>query len=227
MGDVFLLSLAAAFNPTLVAATTLMLMLPNPKRLMLGYLLGASMTSITLGVVIVYALADSGAANTTQHSINPAIDLALGAIALIAAFVLATDRQTRLAERRRRRRAERKPKGPPRWQRTLSKGSPRTTFVVGALLTLPGASYLAGLHRIDKLGYSVPATVALVVGFNLIMLALIEVPLLCFVVAPQWTPGAVERTRAWVMHRARRIATYVLVVVGGALVIKGVAGLLA
>jgi Sap, sulfolipid-1-addressing protein len=225
MGDIFLLSLTAALNPTLVAATTLMLMLPNPKLLMFGYLLGAMMTSITLGVVIVYALADTAAAKTTQHSINPAIDVALGAIALIAAFVLGTGRHTRIGDRRRRRRASR-PKEQPRWQRTLSKGTARTTFVVGALLTLPGASYLAALNRIDKLGYSVPETVAVVIGFNLIMLALLEVPLLCFVVAPTWTPGAVERTRTWVMQRARRIATYVLFVVGLALVIKGAVGLL-
>ena len=46
--QVFLLALAAALNPTLVAASTLMMLLPNPKRLMLGYLLGALMTSITL-----------------------------------------------------------------------------------------------------------------------------------------------------------------------------------
>ncbi len=42
-------------------------------------------------------------------------------------------------------------KGPPRWQQALSKGSARTTFVVGALLTLPGASYLAGLHHIPEI----------------------------------------------------------------------------
>ena len=40
--DVFLLSLVAMFNPTLLAATTVMLLMPNPKRLMLGYLLGRS-----------------------------------------------------------------------------------------------------------------------------------------------------------------------------------------
>jgi len=48
MGDVFVLALAAALNPTLLTATTVMLLLPNPKRLLLGYLLGALMTSITL-----------------------------------------------------------------------------------------------------------------------------------------------------------------------------------
>jgi hypothetical protein len=53
MGHIFLLSLAAALNPVLVGASTVMLLLPNPKLLMLGYLLGALMTSITLGLVIV------------------------------------------------------------------------------------------------------------------------------------------------------------------------------
>ncbi len=48
MSQVILLSLTASLNPTLVAATTVMLLLPSPKKLMLGYLLGAYMTSITI-----------------------------------------------------------------------------------------------------------------------------------------------------------------------------------
>ncbi|HUO69741.1 MAG TPA: GAP family protein [Solirubrobacteraceae bacterium] len=226
MGDVFLLALLAAFNPTLVAATTLMLLLNNPKRLMFGYLLGALMTSITLGIVIVFTIEDSGTTSTTQHAVNPAIDIALGAIALVAAFVVATDRHLRVLERRRQRRAD-KPKEPPRWQRAMNKGTARTTFVVGALLTLPGASYLAGLNRIDKQNVSTPETVLLVIVFNLIMLALLEVPLLCFIVAPKWTPGAVERGKAWLSRRARRIAVIVLATIGAALVLKGVGGLIA
>ena len=55
MGHVFLFSVTAMANPSLLAATTVMLLLPNPK-LMLGYLLGALMTSITLGLVIVFRL---------------------------------------------------------------------------------------------------------------------------------------------------------------------------
>ncbi len=230
MGEIFLLSLTAAFNPTLVAATTVMLVLTNPKWLMLGYLLGALMTSITLGIVIVFALQSSGAVSTTQHSVNPAVDLALGAIALIVALAIATDRHSRVLERRRRRAAKNKnkdkDKAPPRWQRALGRGSARTTFAVGALLTLPGASYLAALHRVDQLHYSHAATVAIIVAFNLIMLALLEVPLLCFVIAPQWTPGAVQRAKAWASGRARRIAIIVLGAIGTALVIKGIGGLL-
>lgn len=49
----------------------------------------------------------------------------------------------------------------------LSKGSARTTFVIGPALTLPGASYLAGLHQLHKPKYSTTATVLIVIGFNL------------------------------------------------------------
>ncbi len=223
MGRVFLLSLLAAFNPTLVAATTVMLMLPNPRRLMLGYLLGAMMTSVTLGLVIVYALKDSGAVNTTKRTVSPGVDIALGAILVVVAFVIASDRT---ADRRERRREAKEAKGPPRWQRTLSRGTPRTTFVIGALLTLPGASYLAGLHKIDTLKYGVPATVLLVIAFNIVMLALLELPLLSFTVAPKWTPVALERIKAWVARNGRKIAIRGLLIVGALLIIKGIVGLI-
>ena len=82
MGQVILLSLAASLNPTLVAATTVMLLLERPARLMLGYLLGAYATSITLGLVIVFSLSDSSTTNTTQNTLSPAADIALGLLAL-------------------------------------------------------------------------------------------------------------------------------------------------
>jgi hypothetical protein len=209
-----------------VAATTVMLLLPNPGRLMLGYLLGAYITSITLGLIIVFSLSDSSAANTTQNTLSPAVDIGLGSIALAAAFVLQTGRHERVAARRRERKAAKPDKGPPRWQRELSKGSPRTTFVVGALLTLPGASYLAGLRQIHKLDYSTVETVLLVIGFNVVMLWLLELPAACFVVAPDWTPRAVERVKGWVREHAHRVAVRGLTVVGALLVIKGVIGLI-
>jgi hypothetical protein len=226
MSQVILLSLTASLNPTLVAATTVMLLLDRPVRLMAGYLLGAYLTSITLGIIIVFSFSSSGASNTTENTINPAIDIALGAIALAIAFVLSTGRDQRLRDRREARKAAKADKEPPRWQRELSKGSPRTTFVIGACLTLPGASYLAGLHQIHELKYSTPVTVLLVIGFNLVMLWLLEVPLALFVVAPDWTPDAVERARSWVSRHARVFAVRALTTVGALLVIKGLIGLL-
>jgi Sap, sulfolipid-1-addressing protein len=99
-------------------------------------------------------------------------------------------------------------------------------FVVGALLTLPGASYLAGLSRIDKLNYSTPETVVLVVAFNLIMLVLLEVPQLCFAIAPGWTISAIDKAKAWIGRHGRRFAVTMLTVVGALLVSKGVIELL-
>jgi hypothetical protein len=225
LGHVFTLSLLASLNPTLVAATTVMLLLERPKKLMLGYLLGACMTSITLGLIIVFSLSDSSAANTTQNTLSPAVDIALGAIALAISFVLHTGRHEPRVARRRERKAAKPDKGPPRWQRELSKGSARTTFVIGALLTLPGASYLAGLSEIHKLDYSTPATVLLVVGFNAIMLWLLEVPLACFVVAPEWTPVAIERAKSWISRHAHTFAVRGFLILGVLLVAKGVIGL--
>ncbi len=216
------MSLTAALNPTLVGASSVMLLLPNPKRLMLGYLLGALMTSITLGLVIVSALKGSSTLSTTENTVSPAVDLALGAIMLLSAFVLSTGRDKRVAERLRARNGPKEDKGPPRWQRAISKGSARTTFVVGALLTLPGGSYLAGLNQIEEQKLSTPATVLTVIGFNLIMLSLLELPLLGFFIAPDWTPGAVDRAKAYVGRNGRKTGIVALTLLGGALVIKGI-----
>jgi Sap, sulfolipid-1-addressing protein len=227
VGTVVLLSLTAALNPTLVAATTVMLLLPSPRKLMLGYLGGALLTSITLGLVIVFSLPTSSTTSTTQHKLSPAVDIALGVIALAIAWVVRAGRVERLRERRQERKAAKPDKGPPRWQRELSKGSARTTFVVGALLTLPGASYLAGLHEIHEQHYSTAVTVLLVVGFNLVMLALLEVPLLLFTVAPDWTPEAIERAKLWVSRHAHTFAVKGFTILGVLLVIKGIVGLIA
>ena len=147
MGEVVLLSFTSAFNPTLIAVTTLMLLLPNPKGLMLGYYLGAMLTSITLGLLIVFSLKSSGVVSSTKHTLSPFADVVLGGLTLILAAVLASGRDRRYRERRAKKK-EGKPE--PRWQRELRRGSPRTTFVIGALLTLPGASYLAGLDRLSE-----------------------------------------------------------------------------
>ena len=135
---------------------------------------------------------------------SPAVDLALGAIALVIAFVLATGRDQGYRERREQRKAEKEPSGPPRWQRFLGRGSARDAFIVGALLTLPGGSYLAGLSHMADLDLSTTGTVVTVIGFNVIMLALLELPALGYLVAPEATPGRVDRFKAGLSRHGRR-----------------------
>ena len=225
MGQVVLFSLTASLNPTLVAATTVMLLLDKPARLMLGYLLGAYLTSITLGLVIVFSASNSSTTNTTENTLSPAVDIALGAIVLIAAWVVWSGRHERFRERRRARKAAKPDKGPPQVAAGAEQGISRTTFVVGMLLTLPGASYLAGLDEIHKLNYSTTVTVLMVIGFNLVMLWLLEVPLVSFLVAPEWTPRAIERAKLWVSRHSHSFAVRGFSLLGVLLIIKGIVGL--
>lgn len=208
MGDVVALSFTSAANPTLVAVTTVMLLLPSPKRLMLR----VRDQPVRCG-------------QHNQHTLNPAADLALGALALTVAFVLGSGRDQRIHDWRERRHP-RRDKAPPRWQQVLSKGSARMAFAVGAVLTLPGASYLVGLHYIKTLHYGTGAKILLVLYFNVVMLMLLELPLLGFVLAPEWTPKAIDSAKQWVGHHWHRFAFAGLLVVGVALLIKGIIGLL-
>ena len=64
------------------------------------------------------------------------------------------------------------------------KGDPKVTFVVGAILSFPGVSYLDALDHIHKLNPGTVATVLLVLFFCLMQQILLEVPLLGYVFAP-------------------------------------------
>ncbi|HEX4680871.1 MAG TPA: GAP family protein [Gaiellaceae bacterium] len=221
MSKIFLFSLTAALNPTLLAATTVMLLLPRPKRLLLGYLLGAYTTTIAVGLAIVYWLSGSGTLSTTKRTVSPAIDITLGALALLVAVVVRTGRMARAKERRRDRKGADEPKKTPRWQRSLSKGSARDTFVVGLLLSFPGASYLAALTGIARENLSNGGIVLTVLAVTVVMLALLEIPLISYAVAPAWTPEAIERLKSWFRLHGSRAAVVAATLIGIALIIRG------
>ena len=73
LSKVFIFSLTAALNPTLLTATTAMLLLPNPGRLMLGYLAGALTNGILVGVAVVEWLSGSGVVSETKHTVAPGV----------------------------------------------------------------------------------------------------------------------------------------------------------
>ena len=227
LGEIFLLGLLAMFNPTLLAAVTVMLLMPSPKKLMLGYLLGAYLTSISLGLVIVFALHDSSAVGTSKHTISPTEDIVVGALLLVVAFVLKTDRDRALRERKARRKeaklaesgGEEKESLP---IRLLGRGSPRITFVVGLLLSFPGVSYLAALTRIDGLDVAAAPTALLVIGFCLMQQTLLELPLIGYALAPERTQLAVNGFRDWLARNGRRAGVAVAAVLGALLIVRGI-----
>jgi hypothetical protein len=227
MDGVFLFACLAALNPTLLAVTTVILLLENPKRLLVGYLCGALMTSITLGLVIVFSLEGSSFEDTAQNTLSPAANFALGGILLVIAYVLATGRDKAMSERRHERKAEKgkaekEPSGPPKWQQFLDRGSAGSAFIVGALLTLPGASYLTALSKLAAQDLSTAGTVITVLVINVIMLALLELPTLSYQLAPDTTAAKVDRVKAAVSRHGRQAGIWGAAVVGGLLIVRGV-----
>ncbi|MFZ0041346.1 MAG: GAP family protein [Solirubrobacteraceae bacterium] len=220
MSTVLLFSVTAMANPTLVAVTTVMLILPSPRRLMIGYLIGAYMMSVPIGLVIVLVVGQSGLVRSGKNTINPGLDFAFGIVLLIIAFILHSGRDRPVRERRAERKSA-KPKKTPRWQQVLSKGDPRLAILIGALLTLPGASYLAAMTSLAKLNYSTVTDVLVVLMVNVIMLALLEVPLICFIVAPDWTPMMITRVKGTVNRDGRKILTIGCTAVGSLVILRG------
>lgn len=227
MGDVFsifLLSLLAMFNPTLLAAVTIMMLLPEPRKLISGYLLGAYLSSIGVGLAIALTLHGDSGVESSRRTLSPIEDLVIGAILTIVGWVLLSGRATEIKARRRRRKeekhgpAEQKESLP---ERLLGRGSTRVTFAVGALLSLPGASYLVALDKIAKLDWPAPTTALTVIIFCLIQQLLLELPLVGFWVAPAWTEGAVVRFREWISRSALRAGGWVALTLGCLLLIRG------
>ena len=221
MGNILIYSLIAAANATLLAAVTVMLFLPSPKRLLLGYLVGGLLVSLTIGFLIVFDVHQSGATSTAQNSVSPATDIAFGLIFLVIAYVLRSERMERRRDRKREEK-EGADKGPSRVERVLGRGSARITFLVGVLLTLPGVAYLAALRELDDLNYGTLPTILVIIGFNVMLLILLEIPLVGYVFAPDRTVAAVEGFTAWLSRNGFKTAIYVIAGLGAFLVTRGV-----
>ncbi|MGC1800503.1 MAG: GAP family protein [Solirubrobacterales bacterium] len=225
MGSIFLYSLVAAANATLLAAVAVMLFLPSPKRLLVGYLLGGLLVGLTIGFVIVFAVHQSSATSTSQNSISPAMDIALGLLLLVVAYVLRGERMERRRERKKKEK-EGVEKSPSRVERVLGKGSARITFLVGMVLTLPGVAYLAALHELDDLNYGTVPTILVILGFNVMLLIVLEIPLVGYVFAPDRTVVAVQNFTAWLSRNGFKAGIYAAAGLGVLLIARGVIELL-
>jgi hypothetical protein len=218
--QLLVLSLVAMFNPTLLAAVTVMLLLEHPQKLMLGYLCGALLTSIAVGLVVVFSLHETGSAEAAKRTLSPLQDLVFGALLVIAALVM---RSGKIEERRARKKAAKaeKPKKESLPERLLGRGSARVTFFVGVILSFPGASYLAALDKTAKLGLPAAGSVAIVIAFCLVQQLLLETPIVGYALAPERTQRGVEAFRGWLEQRGRQAAARVVLVIGVLLLIRG------
>jgi hypothetical protein len=224
MGSIFSLAVFAAIYPTLLACVVVILLLPRPERLLFGFWLGAMAMSLTCGLLIVFALGgSSGATTTTKHTISPIAELVLGAILLVLALVFFSGRDKRYNARREHRQEEKAKKGPSKMMQLLQRGTPRTTFAVGALIIgIPGVSYLTAMGLLSRQHASTLIAVLVVLAWNVIMLLLLEVPIVAYAFAPSGTAGAVNGFKSWLTRDESRIAYCCTLIAGAALLAIGV-----
>lgn len=225
MLNVLILAIASAIAPTIVAVVLVVLRTPHPRRLLTAYLVGGMLASIAIGAVIVTSLNELDLVSGESPAADPIVNFTVGALALLVAIVLATNRDAPLEERRQRRRAGRPARDP--WSaRMLGRGTAPIAFAVGVALNLPGAFYLVALKDIAQGQQGTGAQLFAIVLFNLIMFSLVEIPLLGYSLAPERTQADVEALNAWLSRHARQIVTATAALVGLYLIGRGLAGML-
>lgn len=224
LASVLFASVVVALNPALLSAAFVMILLPNRKRLMLGYLAGAYAISIAVSLMIVLSLHGSGFATTSGHILGPGEYIAAGVTALTIAFVLAARLEGPLQKWHARRKAAKASKSQAKqsWsQRMLGKGSAAVTFVVGAAMSLPGPAFLRALHHMAELNLRLVPVLLLVVYLCFVQQLLLELTLLADVFAPRKTQAVVIRIRTWLARHGRQIAAIGLAGVGILLSVSG------
>jgi Sap, sulfolipid-1-addressing protein len=222
------LALAASVYPTLLAGVILILAHPRPLRMLFGFLFGGLTISMIAGIAIVRALESSGAVSTSSHSTKPIVSIVAGVLSLLVAWGIATGRLNRGLRKHRRNKPDPDPDVPARpslASRTLARGSIAMAFVAGLVLNLPGVWYLEALTEIARADPSTVSALLQLLLFNVIMFALVELPIVAYVIEPQGAAALVDRASKWGHTHSRKIAIGVATVIGVWLIVKGIINL--
>jgi hypothetical protein len=218
MAELLLLAVASAFWPALLAVVLVSLRAPHPVGLMASFLAAGLLTTVTIGLSVVYTLRGTSATSSSDHSFGPVAQIVVGSLAVLGALVLVY------------RHSRPRPKtdggaSRPWIERMLDRGAP-LAFVAGVLLNIvPGLLPVVALKNIAEMDQAVVATAATVIGFYLVMFMFIEIPLLGYAVAPAPTARLATRFNEWLDRNAHRLAVGALAIVGAYLIVRGIAGL--
>jgi hypothetical protein len=222
MGEVFAIAVVSALDAGLLTASLVMLGRPQPARQLGAYLIGGMGLSIVFGILIVLALHGTNLLTGREQSI---LDVVAGALLLVVAVAVGSGRQLQWHPRR-----TSKPKAdhPPRQSlqdRALGNDSLWIAWAAGAIYSAPGAYYLAGLALLAKLNLAVGTIVIAVLGFNIVQFALIELPLIGLLVAPDRARLLTEKLHRWMTAHRRILIVVVAGAVGAYLLISGISNL--
>ena len=215
-----------------MAAVLVILSRPNPRALMTAYVVGSFITSVLVGIGVVALVKSSGVFTQRHSSSRPTFEIVVGVIILISEVWLSSARSAAVRRRssewlaaRRQRKAERSAGKPSRSAQILSRGSVGLIAALGVAMHLPGLLYVVALGDMAAAHLGGPETVLVLIGFNLVMLAPIELPWLGCILDPDATQRRVTAIDEFIRRHQRREALIGGAVAGGYLVISGLVGL--
>jgi hypothetical protein len=203
------MAVAVSLEPFRIGMSVLMLNRPRPHLQLAAFLLGGFLMGLSVGAVVLFVLESRIPASA--HFTLPKVQIVVGVLALLAAAVAAATTG--------------RPRTPPAWlTRLLSGQSLWVAGTAGLGIALPSFDYLAALAVIAAGSLTPASRIAAVVMFNAVAFALVEIPLLAYLVAPQRTLAVMTRLHQWVRARRRREVAVLLAVVGAVLVTAGLLG---
>jgi hypothetical protein len=219
--EFFALAFFAALNPKLLAVDLLLIENRRPRAMFLCILLGGLAVGLTIGLLDV--LVFHADAIDSQKTVSAGVDLALGLLLLAVGGLVATGRL-----HGRRKAPVTAGDGPPvktekkdGWaQRVL--GEPRLglAMLIGAVVGIPGAAYLTGLHILVTSKSSTVAQVVGVVLFVLIEFLLIIIPFVFLELRPEATKARLMSAQSWLLGHARQLMAYTALILGAYLAVS-------
>jgi hypothetical protein len=219
--EFFALAIFAALNPKLLAIDLLLIENRRPRAMFLCLLLGGMTVALTIGLLDV--LVFRADAISTQRSVSAGVDLAVGLLLVAVGGLLATGR---LHARRRTPvpagdAPPDKPEKKDAWAaRVLREPRLGLAMLIGALIGIPGASYLAALHQLVT-GKSATATqVIAVVIFVIIEFALILIPYAFLEFRPEATKARLKHAQNWLTTHALQLMATIALLLGAYLAIS-------
>ncbi len=219
------LALGAAFFPALLACVAILISRPEPRRLILAFYIGGLLMSVSAGLAVAKVFEGGGEiAGSDSGGPHGNVSIIVGLLGLLFCWLLVSRRGRGLIEgwrTRHPRRRQPKPKEGPSWvERRLDRATAGIAFLVGAAINLPGPFYLLALGDIAH-GPSTIEQLLLILLFNAIMFLLLEIPLVGYLVNPDWTARAVAATGAWLTTNRLRVIGALLGVISAGLVVQG------
>lgn len=212
---VLVMALAVSIEPFRVGMTVLMLNRPRPALQLLAFLCGGFVMGTTVGLVVLFVFRRSLLGST--YFTVPKVQILIGLLALSIAVFVAVDVRGRLSARPARLAAP--------GRRLLSGDSLSVAGIAGLGIALPSVDYLAALAVILASGAAALTQVAVLLMFNVVAFALIEIPLLAYLLAPRATARSVAALHNWIRSRRRRDVALLLAALGAGFVAVGMAGL--